>query len=114
MGAIDGFPVLVFNNGNYVGLYTWNIPKDKWNFLWITEFPFFEYNEETGNWDAMHHPFTMPMEEDIQYLDSDPGRVRAIAYDIVINGMEAGGGSVRIHSSEVQQKIFKALGLTIV
>ena len=79
--------------------------------LWVTEFPLLEYDEDDGRFYAKHHPFTMPMAEDIQYLDSDPGRVRAIAYDIVINGMEAGGGSVRIHVPEIQQKMFSVLGM---
>ena len=88
------------------------IPEGKWNFLWITEFPRFEWSDEQGRFLAMHHPFTMPMEEDIQYLISDPGRVRAKAYDIVLNGTELGGGSVRIHQADVQAKMFEALGFT--
>ena len=87
------------------------IEPGDYKMLWITEFPLLEYSEEDGRYYAKHHPFTMPMEEDIQYLDSDPGRVRAIAYDIVINGMEAGGGSVRINIPEVQQKMFAVLGM---
>ena len=79
--------------------------------LWVTEFPLLEYSEEDERFYAKHHPFTMPMEEDLQYIDTDPGRVRAIAYDIVINGMEAGGGSVRIHVPEIQEKMFKVLGM---
>ncbi|MFI3170779.1 MAG: aspartate--tRNA ligase [Eubacteriales bacterium] len=86
--------------------------KDVFNFLWVTEFPLVEWNEEAGRYTAMHHPFTMPMEEDLQYLDSDPGRVRAKAYDIVLNGTEIGGGSVRISSSEIQSKMFEMLGFT--
>jgi aspartyl-tRNA synthetase len=86
-------------------------PKD-FKFLWVTEFPLLEYSEEDGRFYAKHHPFTMPMEEDLQYLDTDPGRVRAIAYDIVINGTEAGGGSVRIHVPEIQQKMFSVLGMS--
>ena len=88
------------------------IPEGKWNFLWITEFPQFEWSDEQGRFLAMHHPFTMPIEEDIQYLISDPGRVRAKAYDIVLNGTELGGGSVRIHQADVQAKMFEALGFT--
>ena len=88
------------------------IPEGKWNFLWITEFPQFEWSDEQGRFLAMHHPFTMPMEENIQYLISDPGRVRAKAYDIVLNGTELGGGSVRIHQADVQAKMFEALGFT--
>ncbi|MBE6609140.1 MAG: aspartate--tRNA ligase [Ruminococcaceae bacterium] len=87
------------------------IEPGDYKMLWITEFPLLEYSEEDGRYYAKHHPFTMPMEEDIQHLDSDPGRVRAIAYDIVINGMEAGGGSVRINIPEVQQKMFSVLGM---
>ncbi len=87
------------------------LKPDDYRLLWITEFPLLEYSEEDGRFYAKHHPFTMPMEEDIRYLDSDPGRVRAVAYDIVINGMEAGGGSVRIHVPELQEKMFSVLGM---
>ena len=86
-------------------------PKD-FKFLWVTEFPLLEYSEEDGRFYAKHHPFTMPMEEDLQYIDSDPGRVRAKAYDIVLNGTELGGGSIRIHSGEIQAKMFEVLGFT--
>lgn len=82
------------------------------NFLWVTEFPLLEWSEEDNRFYAMHHPFTSPMDEDMQYIDTDPGRVRAKAYDIVLNGVELGGGSIRIHSSEVQNKMFETLGLT--
>jgi aspartyl-tRNA synthetase len=88
------------------------LDKKVYNFLWITEFPLLEYNEELGRFQAMHHPFTMPMEEDLEYLDSDPGRVRARAYDIVLNGTEIGGGSIRIHQNDIQEKMFEALGFT--
>ena len=88
------------------------IPKDQYHLLWITEFPFFEYNEETGRWDAMHHPFTAPMDECIQYLDSDPGKVRAKAYDLVFNGVELSSGSIRITNPALQKKMFAALGLS--
>ncbi len=88
------------------------IPEGKYNFLWITEFPFFEKDEETGEWLAMHHPFTMPMDECIQYLDSNPEKVFAKAYDLVLNGTELSSGSIRITDYELQQKMFKALGLT--
>ncbi len=88
------------------------IDKDKFNFLWVTEFPLLEYSEEEGRYVAMHHPFTMPMDEDIQYLDSDPGRVRAKAYDIVLNGTELGGGSIRIHQNDIQEKMFEVLGFS--
>lgn len=86
------------------------IDDNQFNFLWITEFPLLEWNDEAGRFVAMHHPFTMPMEEDLQYLDSDPGKVRAKAYDIVLNGVELGGGSVRIFQNEVQEKMFEVLG----
>ncbi len=85
---------------------------DTYNFLWITEFPLLEWSDEQGRYTAMHHPFTMPMEEDIKYLDSDPGRVRAKAYDIVLNGTELGGGSVRIHQNHIQEKMFEVLGFS--
>ncbi len=88
------------------------IDENKFNFLWVTEFPLLEYSEEEGRFVAMHHPFTMPMEEDWQYIDSDPGRVRAKAYDIVLNGVELGGGSVRIHQADIQSKMFDVLGLS--
>lgn len=89
-----------------------DIIPEGYNFLWITEFPFFEYDEETGSWLAMHHPFTMPMDECIDLLDSDPGSVRAKAYDLVLNGTELCSGSIRITDYELQQKMFKSLGLT--
>lgn len=88
------------------------LKKDEYNFVWITEFPLLEWNEDENRFTAMHHPFTMPMEEDLQYLESDPGRVRAKAYDIVLNGTEIGGGSVRIFQPDVQEKMFDALGFT--
>ena len=88
------------------------IPEGKFNFLWITEFPFFEWNEETQHWDAMHHPFTMPMDECLQYLDTAPEKVFAKAYDLVLNGTELSSGSIRITDYELQQKMFESLGLT--
>ena len=88
------------------------LKKDDFKFLWVTEFPLLEYSEEEDRYVAMHHPFTMPMEEDLQYLDSEPGRVRAKAYDIVLNGVEMGGGSVRIHQADIQSKMFEVLGFT--
>ena len=84
----------------------------EFRFVWITEFPLLEYSEEQGRFVAMHHPFTMPMEEDLHLIETDPGAVRAKAYDIVLNGCEIGGGSVRIHQSDVQEQMFKALGFT--
>ena len=88
------------------------LDKGEYKFLWITEFPLLEWNEEQNRFQAMHHPFTMPMEEDLQYIDSDPGRVRAKAYDIVLNGTELGGGSVRIFNRDIQNKMFEVLGFT--
>jgi aspartyl-tRNA synthetase len=88
------------------------IDKDAYNFLWVTEFPLLEYSEEEKRFTAMHHPFTMPMDEDLEYLTTDPGRVRAKAYDIVLNGTEVGGGSVRIFQNDVQEKMFEVLGFT--
>ncbi len=86
--------------------------KNEYRFVWITEFPLLEWSEEQNRYTAMHHPFTMPMEEDLQYLDSDPGRVRAKAYDITLNGNEIGGGSIRIFQNEIQEKMFEVLGFT--
>ena len=88
------------------------LKKDDYKFLWVTEFPLLEYSEEQGRFVAMHHPFTMPMDEDWHLIDSDPGAVRAKAYDIVLNGTEIGGGSVRIHQSDIQSKMFEVLGFT--
>ncbi len=88
------------------------LKKDDFKFLWVTEFPLLEYSEEQGRFVAMHHPFTMPMEEDLALIDTDPGAVRAKAYDIVLNGTEMGGGSVRIHQSDIQSKMFEVLGFT--
>lgn len=124
VGAEKGDVVLIVADKNSVTLPTLGalrlkvakqldiIPTEKFNFLWITEFPFFEYNEETQHWDAMHHPFTMPMDECLQYLDSAPEKVFAKAYDLVLNGTELSSGSIRINDYELQQKMFKALGLT--
>lgn len=88
------------------------LDKNEYKFLWVTEFPLLEWSEEQNRYTAMHHPFTMPMEEDLLYIDSDPGRVRAKAYDIVLNGNEIGGGSVRIFNPEIQNKMFEVLGFT--
>ena len=88
------------------------IPEDKYNFLWITEMPFFEYDEDNDTWVAAHHPFTMPMEECIEYLDTDPANVRAKSWDLVLNGTELSSGSMRITDFELQQKMFEALGMT--
>ena len=88
------------------------LDKKDFKFLWVTEFPLLEYSEEENRYVAMHHPFTMPMEEDLPLLDTDPGAVRAKAYDIVLNGTELGGGSVRIHQADVQEKMFEVLGFT--
>jgi aspartyl-tRNA synthetase len=94
--------------GKQMGL----IDENQFNFLWVVEFPLLEWSDEENRFKAMHHPFTMPMEEDWQYIDSDPGRVRAKAYDIVLNGVELGGGSVRIHQNDIQSKMFEVLGLS--
>ena len=88
------------------------LDKNAYKFLWVTEFPLLEWNEEAGRYTAMHHPFTMPMEEDLHLIDTDPGKVRAKAYDIVLNGTEIGGGSVRIFNQEIQSKMFEVLGFT--
>ncbi len=94
--------------GHQLGL----IDENKFNFLWVTEFPLLEWSEEDNRYVAMHHPFTMPMDEDLPLLDTDPGKVRAKAYDIVLNGTELGGGSVRIFQTDVQEKMFEVLGFT--
>ena len=88
------------------------LDPNQYNFLWITEFPLLEWSDEENRYMAMHHPFTMPMEEDWDKIDTDPGAVRAKAYDIVLNGTELGGGSVRIHQSDIQEKMFEVLGFT--
>ena len=88
------------------------IDHSKFNFLWVTEFPLLEWSDEEDRFMAMHHPFTMPMEEDWKNIDSDPGSVRAKAYDIVLNGTELGGGSVRIHQDDIQEKMFQVLGIS--
>jgi len=87
------------------------VPEGRYDFLWVTGFPLLEWHEEDARWYAMHHPFTSPREEDLQFLESDPGRVKARAYDVVLNGMELGGGSIRIHRPEVQSRLFTALGI---
>ncbi|MCF0228988.1 MAG: aspartate--tRNA ligase [Parasporobacterium sp.] len=94
--------------GEQMGL----IDHSRFEFLWVTEFPLLEYSEEQDRWVAMHHPFTMPMEDDIKYLDTEPWKCRAAAYDIVLNGVELGGGSERIYNPEIQEKMFTALGFT--
>lgn len=94
--------------GNQLGL----IDEDKFNFLWVVDFPLFEYSDEEQRWVAMHHPFTQPASEDVKYLDSEPWKAKAKAYDIVLNGVELGGGSERIYDPEIQEKMFEALGFT--
>lgn len=89
-----------------------DIIPEGWNFLWIVEFPFFEYDEESGEWLAMHHPFTMPLDESIPYLDTDKSKVRAKCYDLVLNGIELSSGSIRITDPELQQHMFEMLGMT--
>ena len=88
------------------------LDKGQYRFLWVTHFPLLEWSEEENRFVAMHHPFTMPMEEDLELLDTDPGKVRAKAYDIVLNGTELGGGSVRIFQNHIQEKMFEVLGFT--
>jgi aspartyl-tRNA synthetase len=88
------------------------LDKNQFSFLWVTEFPLLEHDEEEKRWVAKHHPFTSPMDEDLQYLETDPGKVRAKAYDLVLNGVEIGGGSIRIHMQELQSKMFELLGFT--
>ncbi|MBO4835509.1 MAG: Asp-tRNA(Asn)/Glu-tRNA(Gln) amidotransferase GatCAB subunit C, partial [Lachnospiraceae bacterium] len=88
------------------------IDENKFNFLWVTEFPLLEYSDEQQRWVAMHHPFTMPLESDIGLLETEPWKAKAAAYDIVLNGVELGGGSERIYNPEIQEKMFAALGFT--
>ena len=88
------------------------IDQTKFDVLWVTDFPLLEWDEEENRYVACHHPFTSPKDEDIALLDTDPGKARAKAYDMVINGYEAGGGSIRIHSSELQEKMFETIGFT--
>jgi len=87
------------------------IPGNEFHFVWITEFPMFEYDEEEKRYKAMHHPFTSPREEDLELLEKDPSAVRSRAYDLVLNGSEIGGGSIRIHRRDVQDRVFSALGI---
>ena len=88
------------------------IDENRFDFLWVTEFPLFEWSEEENRYVAMHHPFTMPVEEDLDMLETDPGKMRAKAYDIVLNGTELGGGSVRISDENIQERMFTALGFS--
>ena len=88
------------------------IDENKFNLLWVTDFPLLEYSEEEGRYVAMHHPFTHPADEDLDKLDTEPQNVRAKAYDIILNGVELGGGSIRIYNSDLQEKMFEVLGLT--
>ena len=104
----DALGALRLKLGSELGL----IEQGKWNLLWVTEFPLLEYNEEAGRYVAMHHPFTHPMDEDLDLLETEPEKVRAKAYDIVLNGNEIGGGSIRIHSAPLQERMFAALGFT--
>ena len=87
------------------------IDKNKYDLFWVTEFPLLEYDEEEGRYVAMHHPFTSAMDEDVDKMETEPGKVRAKAYDLVLNGIEMGSGSIRIHSSEMQERMFKLIGL---
>jgi aspartyl-tRNA synthetase len=104
----DALGALRSKLGKELGL----IDQSKFNFLWITDWPLLEYGEEEGRYYAAHHPFTMPVREDLPYLETDPARVRAQAYDLVLNGYELGGGSLRIFERDVQEKMFKVLGFT--
>lgn len=104
----DSLGALRVELGKQLGL----IDESRFSFLWVTQFPLLEWSEEQERYMAMHHPFTMPMEEDLCFLDSDPGRVRAKAYDLVLNGNELGGGSVRIFQNDIQEKMFEVLGFT--
>jgi aspartyl-tRNA synthetase len=88
------------------------VPKDRWEFLWVVDMPFFEWDEELKRWNFLHHPFTMPLDEDMPRFESDPGSVRAKSYDVVVNGVELGSGSIRIHNMEVQNRIFRGLGMS--
>jgi len=106
--VFDSLGALRSKCGEQFGFYD----KKDFSLLWVTDFPMFELDEESGRYKAMHHPFTCPKDEDLPLLDTDPAKVRAKAYDIVINGWEVGGGSVRIHRSEIQQKVFDIIGLT--
>jgi aspartyl-tRNA synthetase len=90
--------------------YGW-IPSNRWEFLWVTDFPLFEYHPEDGRWYALHHPFTSPDPQDLERLETDPGSVRARAYDVVVNGVELGGGSIRIHDCRIQERVFQTLGI---
>ena len=125
MGAKTGDAILIVADKNSVVFQSlgalrlelakqFDLIKDKneFNFTWITEFPLFEYNEEEDRYHAAHHPFTSPMDEDLDMLESNPGAVRSKAYDLVLNGEELGGGSIRIHDSALQTRMFKALGFT--
>ena len=125
MGAENGDAILIVSDKNSVVFQSlgalrlelakqFDLIKDKseFNFCWITEFPLFEYDEEEGRYFAAHHPFTAPMDEDLEMLESNPGAVRSKAYDLVLNGEELGGGSIRIHDSSLQTRMFKALGFT--
>lgn len=125
MGAENGDAILIVSDKNSVVFQSlgalrlelakqFDLIKDKseFNFCWITEFPLFEYDEEEGRYFAAHHPFTSPMDEDLEMLDTNPGAVRSKAYDLVLNGEELGGGSIRIHDSSLQTRMFKALGFT--
>jgi aspartyl-tRNA synthetase len=88
------------------------IPEDKWELCWLTDFPLFDWNADEKRWDSVNHPFTAPREEDLHMLESDPGKVLAKAYDVILNGWELGGGSIRIHDRETQAKVFRLLGLS--
>lgn len=104
----DALGALRLKLGKELGL----IDDNQFNFLWVTDWPLLEYDEEDGRYYAVHHPFTMPFREDLPYLESEPEKVRAQAYDIVLNGYELGGGSLRIFEKDIQERMFKALSFT--
>ncbi len=99
------------NLRNHLAQRLGEIPSERYEFLWVTDFPMFEWNEEEQRYESMHHPFTAPKDEDLEMIESDPQRVRARAYDLVLNGAEIGGGSIRIHRSDIQERVFSALGI---
>ncbi len=111
-GAADGTSKLLGQLRLVIAKKENLVPADSYALLWVTEFPLLEYHEEDGRWYSMHHPFTSPLDEDLDRLESDPGSVRAKAYDLVLNGSEIGGGSIRIHDARLQARLFRRLGIS--